>query len=86
MLFVRELGENMPDDELRAMINEFDHDGDGESMSCPRVSRIYLLIYCLHQGGYAFAIVGLSVNSESCQRILVKFFGGVGRVTSIKWL
>jgi len=27
----RELGENMADDELRAMIDEFDHDGDGES-------------------------------------------------------
>lgn len=27
----RELGENMNDDELRAMIDEFDHDGDGES-------------------------------------------------------
>ena len=27
----RELGEDMPDDELRAMIEEFDKDGDGES-------------------------------------------------------
>ena len=27
----RELGENLADDELRAMIDEFDHDGDGES-------------------------------------------------------
>ena len=27
----RELGENMNDDELRAMIDEFDKDGDGES-------------------------------------------------------
>ena len=26
----RELGENMSDDELRAMIDEFDRDGDGE--------------------------------------------------------
>ena len=26
----RELGENMPDEELRAMIDEFDTDGDGE--------------------------------------------------------
>lgn len=32
LLFDRELGENMADDELRAMIDEFDHDGDGESM------------------------------------------------------
>jgi len=31
-MFDRELGENMADDELRAMIDEFDHDGDGESM------------------------------------------------------
>ena len=27
----RELGENMTDDELRSMIDEFDKDGDGES-------------------------------------------------------
>lgn len=27
----RELGENMTDEELRAMIDEFDRDGDGES-------------------------------------------------------
>ena len=27
----RELGEKTSDDELRAMINEFDKDGDGES-------------------------------------------------------
>lgn len=26
----RELGENMTDEELRAMIDEFDRDGDGE--------------------------------------------------------
>lgn len=29
----RELGEDMPEDELRAMIDEFDKDGDGESES-----------------------------------------------------
>lgn len=29
----RELGENMTDEELRAMIDEFDTDGDGESES-----------------------------------------------------
>jgi Ca2+-binding EF-hand superfamily protein len=34
--FFRELGENMADDELRAMIDEFDHDGDGESKCCLR--------------------------------------------------
>ena len=27
----RELGENMSEEELRAMIDEFDKDGDGES-------------------------------------------------------
>ena len=27
----RELGENMSDDDLRSMIDEFDKDGDGES-------------------------------------------------------
>lgn len=27
----RELGENISDDELRSMIDEFDNDGDGES-------------------------------------------------------
>ena len=27
----RELGENMTDEELRSMIDEFDKDGDGES-------------------------------------------------------
>lgn len=32
VLRYRELGENMTDDELRAMIDEFDTDGDGESM------------------------------------------------------
>ena len=30
--FIRELGENMTDEELRAMIDEFDRDGDGESL------------------------------------------------------
>lgn len=29
--FYRELGESMTDDELRAMIDEFDKNGDGES-------------------------------------------------------
>ena len=30
----RELGENMSEDELHAMIEEFDADKDGESMPC----------------------------------------------------
>lgn len=34
----RELGENMTDEELRAMIDEFDKDGDGES----EFSLVYL--------------------------------------------
>ena len=29
--FRRELGEDIPDEELKAMIEEFDQDGDGES-------------------------------------------------------
>lgn len=29
----RELGEEIPDDELKAMLDEFDLDGDGESKS-----------------------------------------------------
>lgn len=33
-----ELGENIDDDELRAMIDEFDLDGDGES-KCWQVTR-----------------------------------------------
>lgn len=37
----RELGENMSDEELRAMIEEFDKDGDGESKFWPPfVSKI----------------------------------------------
>lgn len=31
----RELGENISDEELRSMIDEFDTDGDGESESLP---------------------------------------------------
>lgn len=34
----RELGENMSDEELRAMIEEFDKDGDGES-------KLYLTLF-----------------------------------------
>lgn len=34
----RELGENMTDEELRAMIDEFDNDGDGESKSTTVIS------------------------------------------------
>ena len=36
----KELGENLSDDELRAMIEEFDLDGDGESMyKCAKPSE-----------------------------------------------
>lgn len=36
----RELGENMSDEELRAMIEEFDKDGDGESKFTLLLSKI----------------------------------------------
>ena len=41
----RELGETMTDEELRAMIDEFDKDGDGESkiLSCSSC----FLIFCV---------------------------------------
>ena len=38
----RELGENMTDEELRAMIDEFDKDGDGESESF-KICRFFCL-------------------------------------------
>lgn len=38
----RELGENMTDEELRAMIDEFDRDGDGESESDTNSLTLYL--------------------------------------------
>ncbi|KAM6105210.1 centrin-3 isoform 1-T1 [Pterocles gutturalis] len=38
----RELGENMSDEELRAMIEEFDKDGDGES-TCQQTKKPYSL-------------------------------------------
>ena len=37
----RELGENMTDEELRAMIDEFDKDGDGESELFLLPSRVH---------------------------------------------
>lgn len=37
----RELGENMTDEELRAMIDEFDKDGDGESEFLCTVTRFH---------------------------------------------
>ncbi|XP_042678956.1 centrin-3 isoform X2 [Centrocercus urophasianus] len=36
----RELGENMSDEELRAMIEEFDKDGDGEMVNTPTGQHI----------------------------------------------
>ncbi|XP_053500941.1 centrin-3 isoform X5 [Ictalurus furcatus] len=35
----RELGEDISDEELRAMIDEFDTDGDGESASADEIAR-----------------------------------------------
>ena len=47
----RELGENMSEEELRAMIEEFDIDQDGESTFCvnslPRLLYVVLLCYSL---------------------------------------
>lgn len=40
-----ELGENIDDDELRAMIDEFDLDGDGESTLRERATGKYELIF-----------------------------------------
>lgn len=45
-LLCRELGETMGDDELRAMIDEFDKDGDGES-KCMQSLHIWLLVFFL---------------------------------------
>ena len=42
----RELGENMSDEELRAMIEEFDKDGDGESKFWVKhIFQIFLLVH-----------------------------------------
>ncbi|XP_032942907.1 centrin-3 isoform X1 [Catharus ustulatus] len=41
----RELGENMSDEELRAMIEEFDKDGDGERERIPRRNISVFLFY-----------------------------------------
>ena len=37
----RELGEKTNDDEIRAMINEFDRDGDGESNRNVFLNRVF---------------------------------------------
>lgn len=50
----RELGESMTDEELRAMIDEFDTDGDGES-ECSFVSSV----------GYASCLSTSSTSSFS---------------------
>lgn len=41
----RELGENMSDEELRAMIEEFDKDGDGESKFWVKYTFQVLFMY-----------------------------------------
>ncbi|NXB54976.1 CETN3 protein, partial [Leucopsar rothschildi] len=43
----RELGENMSDEELRAMIEEFDKDGDGEIQICIILFYGLLFAVCL---------------------------------------
>jgi len=45
----RELGENMTDEELRAMIDEFDKDGDGESE--------FLLMWHVHVHLFCFVLI-----------------------------
>lgn len=42
----RELGENMSDEELRAMIEEFDKDGDGEN-TCWQIKHSIILFLIL---------------------------------------
>ena len=48
----RELGENMTDEELRAMIDEFDKDGDGESEPFKICRLFYLNIIIYRQENY----------------------------------
>ena len=43
----RELGENMSEEELRAMIDEFDLDNDGES-ECTRSNLLYVCTSIYH--------------------------------------
>ncbi|KAI5108615.1 centrin-3 [Silurus meridionalis] len=47
----RELGEDISDEELRAMIDEFDTDGDGERM--------------FHQGCSAFSVITPNISEEA---------------------
>lgn len=51
----RELGENMSDEELRAMIEEFDKDGDGESM-CWQIKHHMILSLILFPFRYYFVV------------------------------
>ena len=54
---------------------------------------IYLFITSAEEGGYVFSSVCLSVclyvcpsdYSQTCERILTKFFGGVGHGARTKW-
>lgn len=56
----RELGENMTDEELRAMIDEFDRDGDGES-------ELLCLICC-------YLNIYLCLFLFSCQKMVCQPF------------
>ena len=47
----RELGENISDDELRAMIDEFDTDKDGESKLV-----MMFLMYCMRKVSYVNSV------------------------------
>lgn len=47
----RELGENISDEELRSMIDEFDIDGDGESKLATPLSVSYRMVCILNFPG-----------------------------------
>ncbi|NXU15638.1 CETN3 protein, partial [Pardalotus punctatus] len=56
----RELGENMSDEELRAMIEEFDKDGDGENMHY--FILWFIVVCCLSDFIFCFSF--FTVNQE----------------------
>ena len=58
----RELGENMTDEELRAMIDEFDKDGDGES-------EFFFKLFCIFGQWYNMYILLLT-----CPQVELRMF------------
>ena len=68
----RELGENMTDEELRAMIDEFDKDGDGESeFFSSYILYCLLLGACLHGRKIILVRVVLFLLSVYVQRVVL---------------